>query len=501
MSKIHNHAKQNPTKIPNHKQKFNKTKQILPLSTQSSNPHLINQKIHSLEAIINDIEASKENGIKINDPKIFASLLENCFKLCATHLVTRIHNIIPEKLLYINIGIVSKLLRLYSKNGNLEEAHRLFDKMLQRNESAFSWNSLISGYADNGLYEDALALYFQMTEEDVEPDGYTFPRVLKACGGVGLIHVGEEIHRHAIRFGFGNDVCVQNALVDMYSKCGDIEKAWKIFNQIDHKDLVSWNSMLRGFVRHQLIEEAINVFRGMLYHGHEPDAVSLSTVLTGLSSSCVQPEIHGWVLRRGVERNLSIANSLIVYYSKQCELEKLRWLFNNMSQRDIVSWNSIISAHSKQIEALEYFESMLSSDVSPDKITFVSLLSACARMGMVKEGQSLFTMMRDRYRIDPVMEHYACLVNLYARVGFVEEALEIIDGMEFDAGPTVWGPLLYGCFLHGNVDIAEIACENLFELEPDNEQNFELLMKVYHNAGRLEDVEKVRLMMVERGLD
>ncbi|KZV36779.1 pentatricopeptide repeat-containing protein chloroplastic [Dorcoceras hygrometricum] len=118
--------------------------------------------------------------------------------------------------------------------------------MSGRNSSAFPWNALISG-ADMGLYEDALALYFQMVEEDVEPDEYTFPRVLKACGGVGMIQVGEEIHRHVIRFGFGNDTFVLNSLVDMYDKCGDIVKARYMFDRIDDKDLVSWNTMIIGY--------------------------------------------------------------------------------------------------------------------------------------------------------------------------------------------------------------------------------------------------------------
>lgn len=107
-----------------------------------------------------------------------------------------------------------------------------------------------------GLYEDALALYFQMVEEDMEPDEYTFPRVLKACGGIVMIQVGEEIHRHVIRLGLGDDTFVLNSLVDMYAKCGDIVKARHLFDRITDNYLVSCNTMIIGYFKHNLETEA-----------------------------------------------------------------------------------------------------------------------------------------------------------------------------------------------------------------------------------------------------
>lgn len=162
------------------------------------------------------------------------------------------------------MGVSSKLLRLYASFGYMENAHQVFDEMTKRNVSAFAWNSLISGYAELGFYEDALALYFQMEEEGVEPDHFTFPRVLKACGGIGSIQIGEAVHRHAIRSGFAGDVFVLNALVDMYSKCGSIVRARKVFDQIVCKDTVSWNSMVTGYTRHGLLFEALDIFDQMI---------------------------------------------------------------------------------------------------------------------------------------------------------------------------------------------------------------------------------------------
>ncbi|GKV17609.1 hypothetical protein SLEP1_g28089 [Rubroshorea leprosula] len=472
----------------------------------SPTPLLINRrpftqtKIQALEAVVKDLETSVENGINV-DAELFSSLLETCFHLKAIDHGIRIHRLIPRNVLLKNTGVSSKLVRLYALYGDIDTAHQLFDQMSKREESTFAWNSLISGYVELGQYEDALALYFQMEEEGVEPDRFTFPRVLKASAGMGLIQIGEAVHRIVVRMGFGNDAFVLNALVDMYAKCGDIVKARRVFDHIACRDSVSWNSMLTAYIRHGLLVEAVEMFCRMLDDGFLPDAVAVSTILAGCSSLNIGVQIHGWVIRQGIEWNLSIANALIIVYSNNGKLDQACWLFEKMPERDVVSWNSIISCHCKYPEALAYFEQMESSRILPDNITFVSVLSACAHVGLVEDGKRLFSLMREKYKIRPIMEHYACMVNLYGRSGFVDEAYNfIVERMEFEAGPTVWGALLYACCLHGNIEIGEIAAQKLFELEPDNEHNFQLLIKIYSKAGRLEDVMRVQKMMLDRGL-
>ncbi|KAL4575937.1 hypothetical protein LXL04_012024 [Taraxacum kok-saghyz] len=487
----------------------NKKYQNKELSLPNSSPTklLVHQKpypqtkLQALANVVDDLEASVKNGIRIDDPSMFSSLLETCFRLEAVEQGIRIHRLIPTTLVRQNVGVSSKLLRLYASNGFIEEAHQVFDYMSDRNSSAFAWNSLISGYSELGLYEDALALYFQMVEEGVDPDEYTFPRVLKACGGMGLIHVGQQVHREIIRCGYGNNGFVLNGLVDMYAKCGDIVKARKVFDKIPSKDLVSWNSMLRGYVKHELLPNALFIFQRMIQDGYDPDSISISTILTSGLSQKLVTQIHGWVLRRGTEWNLPIANSLILVYSSHNKLDLARWVFDEMPERDLVSWNTIISVHKKHQNALSYFHRMLTTNISPDAITFVSVLTACAHLRMVKDGEILFSKMTETYGIVPTMEHYACLVNLYGRAGLIVEAHKVItDKMQFTAGPTVWGALLHACYVYGNVEIGEIAAENLFDLEPDNEHNFKLLLEIYGKVGRVEDVERVRVMMMSRGL-
>ncbi|CAA7060223.1 unnamed protein product [Microthlaspi erraticum] len=458
-------------------------------------------KLDALDSVITDLETSAKKGIRISEPEIFASLLETCYTLRAIDHGVRVHRLIPPYLLRDNLGVSSKLVRLYASCGHAEVAHEVFDRMSKRVSlsSAFAWNSLISGYAESGQHEDAMALYFQMAEEGVKPDRFTFPRVLKACGGIGSVQIGEAIHRDLVKEGFGDDVYVLNALVDMYAKCGDIVKGRNVFDLIPQRDYVSWNSMLTSYLRHGLLHEAMEIFRLMVRDGVEPDKVAVSSVLARLKHG---RQLHGWAIRRGMECELSVANALIVLYSKRGELRQACFVFDQMVERDTVSWNAIISAHSRDSNGLRYFEEMRLGNARPDGITFVSVLSLCANKGMVEEGERLFSLMSKEYGVKPRMEHYACMVNLYGRAGMLEEAYSVIvQEMEFEAGGTVWGALLYACYIHGNADIGEVAGKRLFELEPDNEHNFELLMRIYGKAKRTEDVERVRQMMVDRGLE
>ncbi|KAF4385430.1 hypothetical protein G4B88_005762 [Cannabis sativa] len=433
------------------------------LTTQNSYPRT---KLDVLDAVVKELEASAKNHRLDIELEIFASLLETCYELRAIDHGVRIHRLIPRNILKRNEGLSSKLLRLYASCGCIEDAHQVFDEMRKRkNTSAFVWNSLISGYTELGQYEDALALYFQMEEEGFEPDRFTFPRVLKACGGIGSIQIGMAVHRHVVRLGFTNDGFILNALVDMYAKCGDILKARRVFDLISSRDSVSWNSILTSYIHHGLFLQALDIFRGMLQEGHQPDSIAVSAILSRVTTLKLGVQIHGWAFRQGMGWNLSIANSLIVLYAKHGELDRAQRVFD------------------------QCLRGML----------FLGTLSF--RL-ILKTQKHWFIFSRWRVLLHCLTILHSCMVNLFGRAGLIEEAYNVIvEQMEFEAGPTVWGALLYACYLHKDVGVGEIAAARLFELEPDNERNFELLMKIYANADRLEDVERVRKMMVDRGLD
>ncbi|KAM0927377.1 hypothetical protein ACQ4PT_002846 [Festuca glaucescens] len=416
-----------------------------------------------------------------------------------------LRGLLPESLLRRNPDLALRLLHLHASLGLLAYAHHIFDHLLPartRRGRAFPWNCLVAGYAHLGRHDDALALYLQMDEEGAPRDVFTFASALRACAGLRSAALGRAVHRDAVRAGLasGGDVAVCDALVDMYAQCGDLDMARRVFEAMPGvRDTVSWNIMLAGCLRHGLPTHAIEFWRRMLGEGHMPDSFALSMLLLSLLSGDKQGlAVHAWVIRHTLEQDLSVANALIEMYSRKNELGHALCVFESMTVKDLVSWNAIISAHRQDFGVLTMFRRMVDSGVQPDETTFTVVLSACENLGFVEDGTRLFSEMESKYITRPTLEHYTSVVNMLGKAGMVNEAYEfMLKRTHLSSEPRVLMALLHACSVHGNVRIGEIAAKKLFDLEPDNVHNFDTLLKMYKNTGRLEEVER---MMRDKGM-
>ncbi|KAB8094511.1 hypothetical protein EE612_021707 [Oryza sativa] len=421
--------------------------------------------------------------------------------------LARLRRLLSVSLLRRYPALARRLLHLHASLGLVSYAHHLFDHLLpaRAREDAFPWNCLIAGYAHLGRHEDALALYLQMEEETVPRDRFTFTSALQACAGVGSVELGHAIHRDVVRAGLASDVPVCDALVDLYATFGDVRRALQVFDAMPDRDGVSWNIMLAGCLRHGLSQQALELWRRMLREEHEPDSITLSTMLSILPSVCDNGkwglEIHAWAIRHGLETELSVANALIRMYSDKNEQSHALLMFESMTMRDLQSWNAIISAHLQDYRILMIFRRMVDSGMQPDETTFALVFSACDNLGLVEGGMRLFSEMENEYRIPPTMEHYTCMVNMLGKAGMIHEAYEFMSKRKpLDNEQTVLRALLQACLMHRNARVGEIIAKRLIELEPDNEHNFVKLMEIYQNVGRLVEAEKVKKTMRDRGL-
>lgn len=264
---------------------------------------------------------------------------------------------------------------------------------------------MISGYAQNGQSVEALNSFSQMQLAGVQPDSKTFACLLSACANLAAFEQGVSIHGVVIRSGFQSVVLVENALIDMYAKCGYLEKARGSFDKIPQRNLVSWNVMISGYA------------------------------LNGCGK-----------------------------------------------------------------EAVELFEQMQQSGISPNDVTFISVLCVCCHAGLVGEGQQYFDSMTRYDHIKPTMEHYIFMVDLLGRAGLLDKAEDFINKMPIQPNASVWRILLGACRVHRNVEIGEHVAEQLFEMDPLNAANYVVMSSIYLSAGRWEDAENVRRMMKERGI-
>jgi pentatricopeptide repeat protein len=175
-------------------------------------------------------------------------------------------------------------------------------------------------------------------------------------------------------------------------------------------------------------------------------------------------------------------------YGKCGGIRDAEQVFFEMPQRNLVTWNAMIGGYAHigdAWNALAVFDEMvMGRETAPNYITLVNVLTACSRGGLTKEGYELFQTMKQRFGIEPRIEHYACVVDLLGRAGMEERAYEIIQGMPMRPSISVWGALLGGCKMHGKTELGRIAAEKLFELDPQDSGNHVLLSNMLASAGR-----------------
>lgn len=363
------------------------------------------------------------------------------------------------------------------------------------------------------------------------PDRFTFPFVFKSCASLGSCYLGKQVHGHLCKLGPKCHVVTENALVDMYMKFdGFDEDARKVFDEMSERDVISWNSLISGHARLGKMKkarglfdsmpekktivswtamisgytgagcygEAMEFFRGMQLAGVDPDEISLVSVLPScahLGSLELGKWIHIYAERKGFLRQTGVCNALIEMYSKCGRISQAIQLFDQMKGKDVISWSTMISgyAHHGDAEgAMETFDEMRRAMVRPNGITFLGLLSACSHVGLWQQGLKYFDMMKEDYQIEPKIEHYGCLIDVLARAGELERAVEVTKTMPMEPDSKIWGSLLSSCRTRSNLDVALLAMDHLVELEPEDMGNYVLLSNIYADLGMWEEVSRLR---------
>lgn len=205
-----------------------------------------------------------------------------------------------------------------------------------------------------------------------------------------------------------------------------------------------------------------------------------------------------------LEENLYVGTSVVDMYCKCGRVTTARKAFDRMKKKkNVNSWTAMVAgygSHRYAKDALEVFYDMIQAGVKPNYITFVSVLAACSHSGFSDEGWYWFQAIQHRFNIEPGVEHYSCMVDLLGRAGLLDRAYDLITKMKVKPDFVVWGSLLAACRIHKNVKLGEISASKLFELDSNNCGYYVLLSNIYADAGRWKDVERMRILMKNRGL-
>ena len=351
-----------------------------------------------------------------------------------------------------------------TKIGKIRHARRLFDEMPIRN--SISWTVMINGYAQNGLLDEARILFAQMPAESV--------------------------------------VAI-TAIVSGYCNEGRVEDARELFDAMHVKDIVSWNAMMSGYVHNDRGEEALKLFVQMMRLGTKQDHSTLLNLLVAcsvLSSIKSGRQVHAITVKTGFDFDLSVCNTCITMYSKCGSVVDSEMAFEGMKSPNLVSMNNIIAAfgqHGLYDKACAMFQKLIVNGLTPDHVTFLSILSACGHSGKVNESIRWFEMMMVDYQILPRREHFSCLVDILSRAGQLNQACEVIKRMPLEADGSVWSALLGASRAYSNIEIAELAAKKLVELRPQDSGAYIMLSNIYAAAGNWREVMKVRSLMKNQG--
>lgn len=417
----------------------------------------------------------------------------------------QIHAILLTSGLSRKNRLVTDILSVLVLLGEMDYARRLFDEM--HKPRIFIWNTVIRGYVKNDLCIEAICLYQQMRKLGVRPDNFTFPFVLKACAELVNFWVGLEVHAHIAKFGLAFDTIVRTELMVMYAKFGEFGSADYVFESMRCRDLVSWNALIAVYVQEGHADKALNVFDRMKSLGVKPHLVTLASVLSAcayLGSLEYGIKLHRQIIDRELETNVFVNNALLDMYAKCGNMDMAHRIFSAMPQRNVVSWSTMIGGYAingESEKAFSLFSEMQSERVQPNHVTLLAVLTACTHSGLVSQGWSYFEYMtRPNSGIQPRIEHYACMVDLLGRSGYLQEAYNFIRCMPIEPDPGIWGALLSACTIHQNIELGQSVADQLFCLAPESASYHVLLSNIYAAAGRWGDVEKVRQRMKDNGV-
>ncbi|XP_068651381.1 putative pentatricopeptide repeat-containing protein At5g37570 [Aristolochia californica] len=380
----------------------------------------------------------------------------------------------------------------YVKVGNMAKANDLFLRMPSPDSA--SYNVMISGYMDIGDVANAMSIFEQMSKKDTG----TWNLMISGLCKSGDMKCAWDIFNRMPQ----KNVVSWSAIVDGYIRVGNLEYAWCLFEEMPEKNLISWSSMIAGYAKFGQPNRSLELFNMFKKTGIKPDSTFLSLIFSTYAQLGVLDTAEALLLEYVDLVQLSdvkLASALIDMYAKCGALEKAFQVFKSAS-KDLVCYSTMISAlasHGMGYDAICLFNEMINENINPDGVVFLGVLTGCSHGGLVTEGRRLFKMMVDEFGLKPSERHYACMVDLLGRAGYLEEAHQLIEGMSVKPHSGVWGALLAACRVQGNTKLAEVAAQNLFVLEPDNSGNYILLCSIYAAAKRWDDVARVRGMIRE----
>ncbi|KAK2385959.1 pentatricopeptide repeat-containing protein [Trifolium repens] len=378
-------------------------------------------------------------------------LLEQCTSM------KELHQIIPLVIksgLYNEHLFQTKLISLFCKFGSINEASRVFEPVEPKIDVLY--HTMLKGYAKNSTLCDSLKFYNRMQNDEVKPVIYDFTYLLQLCGQNLDYRKGREIHGMLIANGFESDLFAMTAVVNLYAKCGKIDDAYKMFDRMPHKDLIAWNTVVSGYAKNGFARKALHLVLDMQEDGQKPDWITLVSVLPAVADIKglrIGRSIHGYAIKSGFESMVNVSTALLDMYFKCGSVETGRLVFQRMSSKTVVSWNTVIDGlaqNGESEEAFSTFLKMLDEKVEPTNVTVMGALHACSNLGDLEQGRFVHRLL-DQMKLGSNVSVMNSLISMYSKCKRVDIAASIFQNLKGKTNVT-WNAMILGYAQNGCVN-------------------------------------------------
>ncbi|XP_052151945.1 pentatricopeptide repeat-containing protein At2g13600-like [Oryza glaberrima] len=433
------------------------------------------------------VQLLAEDGVMPNE-FTYDSVLRACVKMGALEFGRSIHGCLIQSGFESEQLITSALVDLYCRSGAVDDAVMVYNGLQM--PSLITSNTLIAGFISMGRTEDAKLVFSQMTEHD----SGSYNLMIKAYADEGRLEDCRRMFEMMPR----RNMVTLNSMMSVLLQNGKLEEGRKLFEQIkDERNTVTWNSMISGYVQNDQSSEALKLFAVMCRLSIECSASTFPALLHACATIGTIEQgkmVHALLCKTPFESNGYVGTALVDMYSKCGCVSDARAAFSCIMSPNVASWTSLINGLAQNghwMEAIVQFARMLKNNVKPNEITFLGLLMASARAGLVNKGMRFFHSM-ESYGVVPTVEHYTCAVDLLGRARRVREAEKFISKMPIPADGVVWGALLTACWYTMDLEMGEKVAEKLFYMDTKHISAYVAMSNIYAKLGKWEDVVKVR---------
>ncbi|RZC18785.1 Pentatricopeptide repeat-containing protein, mitochondrial isoform C [Glycine soja] len=455
-------------------------------------------KCYGLEAVLLFVNMVR-HGMLIDHVSLTGAV-SACGHMKNLELGRQIHGLTQKVGYGTHVSVCNVLMSTYSKCEVPKDAKAVFESISNRN--VVSWTTMIS--IDE---EDAVSLFNAMRVNGVYPNDVTFIGLIHAVTIRNLVTEGLTIHGLCIKSCFLSEQTVSNSFITMYAKFECIQESTKIFEELNCRETVSWNALISGYAQNGSYKEALLTYLSAVKE-IKPNQYTFGSVLNAIAAaedislnhgkSC-----HSHLLKLGLGTDPIVSGALLDMYGKRGDIIESQRVFNETLERTQFAWTAIISAYARHGDfesVMSLYTEMEREGINPDSITFLSVLAACCRKGMVDAGHRVFDSMVKKHSIEPTSEHYSIMVDMLGRVGRLDEAEELMHQIPGGPGLSVLQSLLGSCRLHGNMEMAEKVVGRLIEMDPASSGPYVLMANLYAEKGKWEKVAEVRRGMRGRGV-